>query len=126
MRGLTLTALFGIVSYFFSNYLLLPEELHVFSIFAAAGSMAGFALGDLTAKRIKDMRYLSLVLGMALLICFASFLFYQIHIHRGSANVADLVWLGASITFGFFSFFYLMPLAGVVVDKNWAARRSRR
>jgi uncharacterized membrane protein YfcA len=125
MRGITLTALFGIVSYIFSHYLLEPEEFQIFSLLAAAGSMAGFALGELTAKRLKDKKYLSLVLGTALLLCFSSFIFYQIYVHRGSANVADLVWLGASITLGFFSFFYLMPLAGVVVDKKWAAKGSR-
>ena len=119
MRGLSVTALFGFVAYIVSHYLLVPDEFAVFSLLAAAGSMAGFALGEITAKRLKETQALALVLVIAMVVCFSCFIFYSIRIHGGSANVSDIVLLGVSVTFGFFSLTYLMPLAGIVIEKKW-------
>lgn len=113
MPALGLYSLFGIVAYLSTFGILIPSELAVFRILAAAGTMAGFSCGDVAASHVKRPVIKVGIVLLALLFCCACGLLYAIRIQAGSANVSDIILLGVVLTGFFFSFAFLMPVAGV-------------
>jgi hypothetical protein len=115
--GLTISAVLAFVAGILSYGLFVPEDLRVFILLAAAGSMAGYALGDLTAKNTKNPIPRAICIALTLLVCGFALIKYLIGIQQGNANTADVVWLGVRLTTGFLSLTFLMAVSGVSISK---------
>jgi hypothetical protein len=116
MIGLSLTALFGVVSYLLGYGIFVPEQLKVFNFIAAASAMAGYSLGNLVGQKAKNVWLQAGLIIVALAVCTGSTLAYLIFSQQGAANVSDIVFLGALLATMFVSFWFLLPIAGVVAN----------
>jgi hypothetical protein len=116
MIDLTLTALFGVVGYLLTYGIHIPDGLEVFHILSAAGMMAGYACGNVTASHIRSPGPKISVVAAALTVCFASAMTYVVRVEAGSSNVLPIIFLGFLITTLFFSLAFLMPIAGVKLN----------
>jgi hypothetical protein len=113
MLKLGLTSIFGIVGYLLGYGLFIPKDLAVFHILAAAGMMAGYGCGDVSATHVARPLAKVFVLVLALSACVGSAIFYIIRIQAGSADKIDIAILALLITVLFFSLSFLMPMVGV-------------
>jgi hypothetical protein len=118
MMGLTLTALFAFVNYLISWGVFVPKQLQAFNLIAAASTMAGFPLGGLTAQKIKKVGFKVFLILADLVLCVASIIAYLILSQRGSADISDIILLAVLFSIMFFSFSFLLPIAGVTFDKK--------
>jgi hypothetical protein len=116
MKGLGVTAVFGFVSFLLSYGLFVPSDLRPFNIISAAAAMAGYALGSQATKVVNWLR--GTLMAVSALACLCFVVSYVIYVQRGSGEMSDVIWL-AVLLFGiFFSFTFLMPLAGAVIEKK--------
>jgi hypothetical protein len=115
MTNLSLTVVFGLVSYIVS-YFFVPSELRIFNLLAAIGVMGGYQTGRLTSGKAKRAVTKIVLLVAAVFICVASALTYAVRIQMGSANTSDIVLLGLLIAVFFFSLGFLFPIAGIIID----------
>lgn len=118
MKGLGLTILFGVVSGIANHGLFISDDLRAYDLVAAAGAMAGYPLGVLTSEAAKSAFWRAFLILVSFIVCAGCVIAYIILVQAGSANVSMVVWLGVLIAFVFGSFFYLMPLAGVVINQR--------
>jgi membrane protein DedA with SNARE-associated domain len=116
MAGIKLTALFGFVALILSYGIFVPADLRSFSFIGAVASMAGYAIGNQAAKAGRTLRIILILISAV--VCLACIVLYVIYVQRGTGDVADVILL-AILLFGiFFSFTFLMPIAGVAIDKS--------
>jgi len=117
MKGLALTAAFGFVGYILSWGLFVPSDLRPFNIICVAASMSGYALGTHASNIAGRMRVFVIV--VCALMCVICLISYVIYIQRGSGDAFEIIRL-AILLFGvFFTLTFLMPLAGVSIEKQW-------
>jgi hypothetical protein len=116
--GISIVAILAFVSNILSFGVLVPEELSAFRLLAAAGVMAGLPIGRTAAQTVTKQRHRIALIIVALITCFSSLMFYLVFVQRGSANVSDIVWLGIFLTITFFSFTFLMAMAGIALVKD--------
>jgi hypothetical protein len=121
MAGLALTALFGFVAFVLSYGFFVPSDLRYFSFLGAVGSMAGYPLGELTARAVSTAWTRAALIILSAIICVATVVCYAIFVQRGTGEVADIVLLAILLTCIFLSFTFLMPMAGVTIGKLPAA-----
>jgi hypothetical protein len=114
--GLAVTALFGFVGYILSWGLFVPTDLKPLNLIGVAGSMSGYALGT-QAKNTTGWARVTLIV-LSSLVCFVCVISYVIYVQRGSGDAFEVVRLAALLFGGFFSLTFLMPLAGVSIEKN--------
>jgi hypothetical protein len=115
--AISLTALWGFVAGIASHGLLVPEDLKAFDILAASASMAGLPLGKSAAEKLSN-GYRNVAAVVSFLFCAAATVAYIILIQRGSANISDIVILAGLISVLFFSFSFLLPLAGFGIGND--------
>lgn len=116
MKGLGIAALFGFVSLLLSYGLFLPADLKSFSLIAGAASMAGYALGSQSSK-VAGFWRAALAIFLSL-VCAACVVAYILFVQRGTGEQFEVIRL-AGLLFGvFFSFSFLMPLAGVSIGQK--------
>ncbi len=117
MKGLTLIAFFGLVGYVLSWGLFVPSDLRPFNVIGVIASMSGYALGT-QASNVQGWTRATLIVVSALisLLCVIS---YVIFVQRGSGEANEVIRLAALLFGGFFALTFLMPLAGVSIEKNW-------
>ena len=120
MKGLGLTVLFGVIGGVISHGLFISNDLRAFDLVAAAGAMAGYPLGDLTAASVNNAFYRAVLIVISFALCAGSIIWYIILVQAGSANVSTIIFLGVLIAVIFASLFFLMPLAGIVVKERMA------
>lgn len=79
--------------------------------------MSGYALGT-QASNVQGWTRATLIVVSALvsLLCVIS---YVIFVQRGSGEANEVIRLAALLFGGFFALTFLMPLAGVSIEKNW-------
>jgi hypothetical protein len=116
MKGLGVAALFGFVSLVLSYGLFLPDDLKSFSLIGAVASMAGFILGAQASKITGLLRSLLVIAIAVLFLCCV--ISYVLFVPRGSGEPGDVIKL-ALLLFGiFFSFTFLMPVAGFSIERK--------
>jgi hypothetical protein len=125
MRGLGLTAVFGVVGYILSWGIFVPSELKVFNVIAAAAMMAGYPSGNLVAGKIKKSLHRILILIGTAIVCVGSAIAYVVKIQMGSAETFDVAVLGILLAVLFFSLSFLMPMAGVVLSRSRGSAPSK-
>ncbi|MBR1071284.1 MULTISPECIES: hypothetical protein [Bradyrhizobium] len=115
--GLAITALFGFVSGILSYGLFVPSDLKPFNLVGVAGSMSGYALGT-QAKNLPGFARAILIVisAVATVACIVA---YVIYVQRGTGELVDVILLAVLLFGAFFSLTFLMPLAGVSIEKNW-------
>jgi hypothetical protein len=120
MKGLAVTVLFGFVGYVLSWGLFVPSDLRPFNVIGVVASMAGYALGT-QANSVKGWARVTLIIASAL-VSVGCVISYVIHVQRGSGDAFEIIRLAALLFGGFFALTFLMPLAGVSIERNWAAK----
>ena len=116
MKGLGITALFAFVALVLSYGLFLPADLKSFSLVAAVASMAGYALGAQSSKMSGALRVVLVVLVS--LVCASCLVAYVIFVQRGSGEPFEIVRLAFLLFGAFFTFAFLMPLAGLSIQQK--------
>jgi hypothetical protein len=124
MKGLGISALFALVAGILSYGILVPPELQAFNLLAAAGAMSGCSVGQIVAKRVQTAAVRTILIMLSLLITVSSVLSYVRLVQSGSAEVWEIVFLGALITTMLFAFCFLMAMAGIVIEKDWFPGRA--
>jgi hypothetical protein len=114
--GLAITALFGFVSGILSYGLFVPSDLKPFNLVGVAGSMSGYALGT-QAKKLPEWTRVILIITSALATV-ACIVAYVIYVQRGTGEAMDVILLAALLFGAFFTLTFLMPLAGVSIEKD--------
>jgi hypothetical protein len=118
--GLALTAIFGLVSGVLSYGLFVPSDLKPFNLVGAVGAMSGYALGS-QAKGLQPWKRVGLII-LSAAVCIGCIFAYVIYVQRGTGDVTDVITLGLLLFAIFFTFTFLMPLAGVSIEKNRSAQ----
>ena len=116
--GLAISAVLAFVSGILTYGILVPEDLRVFILLAAAASMAGYALGDVTAKSLKVPIARAMLIAVSFIVCAFSFLKYVVDIQQENATTADVIWLGVWLTIGFFGLTFLMAACGITMSSK--------
>jgi len=122
--GLAITALFGFVGYILSWGLFVPTDLKPFNLIGVVASMAGYALGT-QAKDIAGWKRVSLII-LSAVICLICVISYVIYVQRGSGDAFEVIRLAVLLFGGFFTLMFLMPLAGVSVEKRRSSATDAR
>jgi hypothetical protein len=118
MKGLFIVGVFGFVGYLLSFGLFVPDELKSFHILGAAGSMAGYSLGETTKARVQSPWALAALTLVSFVSVVVTTLWYTVSSQLGQAGAVQVGGLGILLSLLFFSFAYLMPLAGVAVGSK--------
>jgi len=119
--GLVITALFGFVSGILSYGLFVPSDLKPFNLVGVVGSMAGYALGMQAKSLPKSVHAILIAVSAAL--CVGCIIGYVIYVPRGTGEAVDVVVLAVLLFWIFFPLTFLMPLAGVSIERNWGEAR---
>ena len=82
--------------------------------------MAGYPIGQISSGQKIGPIAKIFVLVVAALICIATAILYVIRVQMGQSDTSDIVILALLIFGFFFSFAFLMPFGGVIVDRSGA------
>jgi hypothetical protein len=117
MKGLGIAALFAFVSFILSYGLFLPSDLKSFSLIAAIASMAGYFLGEQSTHIAFRFVKILLVIIMTA-ICAVCIVWYILFIQQRSGDTSDVKTLAILLFCIFFSFTFVMPMAGVSFQRS--------
>ena len=96
--------------------LFLPDDLKSFSLIGVVASMAGFILGAQASKAGGWLRtFLAIADAVLFLLCLIS---YVLFVPRGSGETGEVIKLALLLFGTFFSFTFLMPIAGFSIEKK--------
>jgi hypothetical protein len=115
--GLAITVVFGFVSGILSYGLFVPSDLAPFNLVGVVGSMSGYALGMQAKSLSKSVR--TILIAVSAAMCVGSIVGYVIYVQRGTGEAVDFIMLAVLLFWVFFPLTFLMPLAGVSIEKNW-------
>jgi hypothetical protein len=117
MKGLGLAGLLAGVAYFISRFelVVVPDGLKALHILAAAGAIAGYILGEIASKHVTGAAARAGLVLLSFLACIGSVVLYLFKGESGSANIADILLLVVLMPSIFFSFMFLLGIAGVTI-----------
>jgi hypothetical protein len=118
MANIAISGIFGFVALILSYGFFVPTDLNFLNVIGAAGSMAGYLLGQRTVKQrsIKNV-HVWMVALLSILICASCAIGYHLLVHRASGEATELVGLAFLLLGVFSSLSFLIAFAGVSIKK---------